>query len=52
MKIAKNYDDINWQQCRKELFRLQFEVLKAYRTNDKEKFNKIQQAQHSQMSCS
>ena len=47
MKIAKNYDDINWQQCRKELFRLQFEVLKAYRTNDKEKFNKIQQAQHS-----
>lgn len=48
MKTAKNYDDIDWQQCRKELLRLQFEVLKAYRTNDKEeKFNKIQQAQHS-----
>ena len=48
MKIAKNYDDIDQQQCRKELLRLQFEVLKAYRTNDKEIFfNKIQQAQHS-----
>ena len=29
MKIAKNYDDINEQQCRKELLKLRFEILKA-----------------------
>ena len=41
MKIANNYDAINWQQCREKLLRLQFEVLKAYKTNDKKNLIKI-----------
>lgn len=32
MKIAKNYENINWQQCNIELFKLQSEILKAYKT--------------------
>ena len=32
MKNAKNYENINWQQCNIELFKLQSEILKAYKT--------------------
>lgn len=32
MKNAKNYESINWQQCNIELFKLQSEILKAYKT--------------------
>lgn len=32
MKNAKNYESINWQQCHIELFKLQSEILKAYKT--------------------
>jgi hypothetical protein len=31
MKIVKNYEDINWKQCNIELFRLQSEILKAFK---------------------
>lgn len=34
-KIAKNQESINWQQCNIELFKLQNEILKAYRTETK-----------------
>jgi len=34
MKIAKKYENINWKQCQTELFRLQSEILKAFRTGD------------------
>ena len=37
MKIAKNYESINWQQCNIELFKLQNEILKAYRTGTKKR---------------
>lgn len=30
-KNAKNYESINWQQCNVELFKLQSEILKAYK---------------------
>ena len=32
MKIAKKYENINWKQCQIELFKLQSEILKAFRT--------------------
>lgn len=32
MKNAKNYESINWQQCNIKLFKLQSEILKAYKT--------------------
>lgn len=32
MKIAKNYESINWKQCNNELFKLQSEILKAFKT--------------------
>ena len=33
MKIANNYNDIDWKQCRKDLsrFRLQYNIIKAFR---------------------
>jgi len=31
MKIAKKYENINWKQCELELFKLQSEILKAFR---------------------
>lgn len=42
MKIAKNYESINWQQCNIELFKLQNEILKAYRTGTKKDVLKAQ----------
>nr|YP_009495547.1 reverse transcriptase [Psammoneis japonica]AWQ64277.1 reverse transcriptase [Psammoneis japonica] len=42
MKIAKNYESINWQQCNVELFKLQNEILKAYRTGIKKDVLKAQ----------
>lgn len=35
MKIAKNYESIDWQQCHDKLFRLQGEILKALKTGIK-----------------
>lgn len=35
MKIAKNYESINWRQCNIKLFKLQSEILKAYRSGVK-----------------
>lgn len=35
MKIAKNYDNINWKQCNTDLERLQFKILEAYKKNCK-----------------
>ena len=32
MKIAKNYENIDWRQCYTKLFKLQSEILKAYRS--------------------
>jgi RNA-directed DNA polymerase len=43
MKIAKNYENINWQQCYIELFKLQSEILKAYKTG---KVENVLKAQH------
>lgn len=31
MKNAKNYENINWKQCEIELFKLQNEILKAFK---------------------
>jgi len=42
MKIAKNYENINWQQCYIELFKLQSEILKAYKTGEVENVFKKQ----------
>jgi len=44
MKIAKKYENINWKQCQIELFRLQSEILKAFRTGDKANVLKAQHA--------
>ena len=33
--IAKNYYDINWKQANEKLLTLQYEILKAFRANDK-----------------
>lgn len=35
MRIAKNYENINWQQCNNELFKLQSKILKAFKTGVK-----------------
>ena len=32
MKNAKNYESINWEHCNIKLFKLQSEILKAYKT--------------------
>jgi hypothetical protein len=42
MKVAKNYESINWQQCHNELFRLQGEILKAFKTGIKKNVLKAQ----------
>lgn len=42
MKIAKNYESINWQQCNIELFKLQNEIVKAHRTGTKKDVLKVQ----------
>ena len=42
MKIAKKYEDINWKQCNVELFKLQSEILKAFRTEDDKNVLKAQ----------
>lgn len=44
MKIAKKYENINWKQCQIELFKLQSEILKAFRTGDKANVLKAQHA--------
>lgn len=40
---AKNYENINWQQCNIKLFKLQYEILKAYRNGD---FKGVLEKQH------
>jgi hypothetical protein len=35
LKIIYKYKSINWQQCNIELFKLQNEILKAYRIGTK-----------------
>jgi hypothetical protein len=34
LTIAKEYKNINWKQCQLELFKLQSEILRAFRTGD------------------
>ena len=34
MKIAKKYEDINWKQRELALFKLQSEILKAFRNGN------------------
>ena len=34
MKIAKKYENINWKQCELELFKLQSEILKAFKNGN------------------
>lgn len=42
MTIAKKYEDINWKQCQIELFRLQSEILEAFKTGDTKNVLKAQ----------
>lgn len=44
MTIAKKYENINWKKCYVKLFNLQSEILKAFRTGDKENVLKAQHA--------
>jgi RNA-directed DNA polymerase len=44
MTIAKKYENINWKQCQIELFRLQSEILKAFRTGNTKDILKAQHA--------
>ncbi|NNE32215.1 MAG: group II intron reverse transcriptase/maturase, partial [Winogradskyella sp.] len=44
MKYAKKYENINWKRCQLELFRLQSEILKAFRTGNKTNVLKAQHA--------
>ena len=44
MKIAKNYENINWNQCELELFKLQSEILKAYKAGN---IKDVLKAQHA-----
>lgn len=34
MKIAKKYENINWKLCELKLFKLQSEILKAFRNGN------------------
>lgn len=34
MTYAKKYENINWKQCYVVLFKLQSEILKAFKTGD------------------
>ena len=44
MKIAKKYENINWKQCELELFKLQSEILKAFRNKN---IKDVLKAQHT-----
>ena len=44
MKIAKKYENINWKQCEIELFKLQSEILKAFRNGNPKDVLKAQHA--------
>ena len=44
MKIAKKYENINWKQCEIELFKLQSEILKAFRNGNTKDVLKTQHA--------
>jgi RNA-directed DNA polymerase len=44
MKIAKKYENINWKQCELELFKLQSEILKAFKNGNTKDVLKVQHA--------
>ena len=44
MTIAKKYENINWKECYVILFNLQSEILKAFKTGDRENVLKAQHA--------
>ena len=44
MKSLKKYENINWKQAQLELFKLQTEILKAYRTGNTKEVLKAQHA--------